>query len=278
MLRIWERRYGYPKPRRSDAGVRLYARADVERLTLIARGIKRGFRVGEVIDLDEPSLRKRVANSEHIRFNAEESRMAHDLVDCIAADKPDLLRVLIRRAAVMLGTKRFISEVAAPLLDEIGEAWAAGAIKVQQEHIATEILQTQLHVMGIAYEGTSGPTILLATLPRENHGLGLQLVGLYLAACGAISRILGADTPVAQIAQAAKSLHADAVGISISIASSSVAAGNHLRGLIDVLDKSVELWLGGRGAPRINPRPDRVLLIGHWDEIEDALETLRQRE
>jgi methanogenic corrinoid protein MtbC1 len=276
-LRMWERRYGYPKPTRADSGVRVYARSDIERLTLIARGIKLGYRVGESVCLDVISLKRRLAHSDPAKLNLSESRLPHDLVDCIIADDPDSLRVRLRRAAVMLGTKRFISEVAAPLLVELGEAWEGGAIEVQQEHLATEILQSQLHVMFAAYEGSAGPTIVLATLPREYHALGLQLVGLYLAACGAVPRILGADTPTAQIAKAAKALNAAAVGLSISLAASSVAASNHLEALMRVLDSSIRLWLGGRGASRIGSRPERAMLLDSWDQLEDAFESLHQQ-
>ena len=276
-LRMWERRYWYPKPTRADSGVRLYARSDIDRLTLIARGIKLGYRVGESINLDETSLKRRLAASDPARLNIEESEIAHDLVDCIIADDPDSLRIRLRRAAVMLGTKRFISEVATPLLDELGEAWEGGAIEVQQEHLATEILQSQLHLMFAAYEGGTGPTIVLATLPREYHALGLQLVGLYLAACGGVPRILGADTPTAQIAKAGKALNATAVGLSVSLAASSVATTNHLEALMKVLDDSIPLWLGGKGASRIGSRPERALLLNRWDELEDAFENLRQR-
>jgi len=269
-LRMWERRYGYPKPTRADSGVRLYARSDIDRLTLIARGIKVGYRVGESISLDEASLKRRLAASDPARRNIEESEIAHDLVDCIIADDPESLRIRLRRAAVMLGTKRFISEVATPLLDELGEAWEGGALEVQQEHLATEILQSQLHLMFAAYEGSTGPTIVLATLPREYHALGLQLVGLYLAACGGVPRILGVDTPTAQIAKAGKALNATAVGLSVSLAASSVATANHLEALMKVLDDSIPLWLGGKGASRIGSRPERALLLKGWDELEDA--------
>ena len=275
-LRMWERRYGSPKPHRNESGSRLYTRADIERLTLVARGIRLGYRVGETIGLDSTSLKARLASSEHSSLDSAESNIARDLVDCIIADEPDLLKIGLRRAAVTLGAKRFISEVATPLLNELGDAWQQGAVEVQQEHAASEILHAQLHVMGTAYEGATGPTVVLATFPRESHELGLQLVGLYLATCGALPRILGADTPTAQIAKAAKTLKADAVGISISVAASSVAAGNHLRALVDVLDKNVALWLGGQGAFRIGSTPERASLIRDWGELEDALMILRR--
>jgi len=273
-LRIWERRYGYPRPERTESGSRLFSRADVERLTLLSRTLKLGFRIGEMVGLDDESLRQRLSQSTHVRLDSEQSVLAHDFVDCVIADELDALRVRLRRAAAALGTKRFISEVVTPLLHELGEAWAEGILEVHQEHAATEILQGQLHAMMTDYEGNDGPTIVLATLPRETHGLGLQLVSLYAAACGASPRMLGVDTPTAQLAKAAQVFRADAVAISVSIAASSVAIGNHLNHLASVLDSTTPLWIGGQGASKLNQLPERVRVLTHWDELEDAVSTL----
>ena len=273
-LRIWERRYGYPKPLRAESGSRRYSRRDIERLTLLARGLKLGFRIGEMVNLDDEVLKQRLSQTSHDRLDSEESSLAHDLVDFAIADELDSLRIRLRRAGVLLGTKRFISEVASPLLQEIGDAWEQGMLEVHQEHAATEVLQSQLHAMATAYEGTDGPVIILATLPRETHALGLQLAALYLSACGALPRILGVDTPTEQLIKAADVFKADAIALSVSVAASTVAVTNHLSNLLNGLDARIAVWLGGRGATRLPQIPDRVRLVTHWDELEDALLTL----
>src|SRR5271165_47517 len=66
-LRMWERRYGFPEAERANSGVRLYARGDIERLTLVARALKLGYRVSEAISLDVRSLQNRLAHSTHVR-------------------------------------------------------------------------------------------------------------------------------------------------------------------------------------------------------------------
>ncbi len=273
-LRIWERRYGYPKPLRAESGSRRYSRRDIERLTLLARGLKLGFRIGEMVNLDDEVLKQRLSQTSHDRLDSEESSLAHDLVDFAIADELDSLRIRLRRAGVLLGTKRFISEVASPLLQEIGDAWEQGMLEVHQEHAATEVLQSQLHAMATAYEGTDGPVIILATLPRETHALGLQLAALYLSACGALPRILGVDTPTEQLIKAADVFKADAIALSVSVAASTVAVTNHLSNLLNGLDARIAVWLGGRGATWLPQIPDRVRLVTHWDELEDALLTL----
>ncbi len=276
-LRMWERRYGFPNPQRSSTGVRSYLKPDVERLTLVVRAIKLGYRVGETIQLDELTLRERLANSSPSRLGQGHVQTVQDLVDCIIADEPDSLRDKLRHAAANLGTGRFVIEVAAPLLHDMGEAWFEGVLDVQQEHIASEVILSLIHTMRVAYDGAIGPLILLATLPREPHALGMHLVGLYLAANGASVRIIGTDTPPAQMASAARALNADAVAISISAAASTSATREHLSVLDENLDKSSALWLGGKGALRLDALPARAVCLNHWDEIDDALAALAAR-
>src|SRR3954469_14059032 len=55
-LRVWQRRYGFPVPRRKPSGHRLYSETDVRRLRRISEAIARGHRPGHVVRLTEPHL------------------------------------------------------------------------------------------------------------------------------------------------------------------------------------------------------------------------------
>jgi methylmalonyl-CoA mutase cobalamin-binding subunit len=227
--------------------------------------------------LDDSQLRERLANSSASRLGGAYVQTVQDLIDSVIADSPELLRDKLRHAAANLGTKRFVSEVAAPFLVDLGDAWFEGVVEIQQEHLASEVLLAQIHAMAASYERAAGPTFVMATLPREAHSLGLMLVALYLAASDVNVRVVGADTPALQIVQAARALEADAVAISISSAAPSAAVREQLEVLATNLDKSTALWLGGRGALRLEAPPARALCLNHWDEIDDALAALGSR-
>src|SRR5690242_18535999 len=55
-LRVWERRYGFPKPMRRSDGVRAYAEEDIAKLKLVAQALEAGFRAGEVVPLPAADL------------------------------------------------------------------------------------------------------------------------------------------------------------------------------------------------------------------------------
>jgi len=48
-LRVWERRYGFPKPKRGDGGGRFYGESDVATLRLIRCALSAGYRAGDVV-------------------------------------------------------------------------------------------------------------------------------------------------------------------------------------------------------------------------------------
>ena len=127
------------------------------------------------------------------------------------------LTSLLQRETIRLGVPSFVRERVAPLLYDIGRIWDDGGLGIRHEHFFSEILEDHLRVLRAPLEATSkGRPVVLATLPDEHHGLGLQIVALLIAAAGRTVRILGPHLPVDEIVGAAVSMDAAAVGISIS--------------------------------------------------------------
>ncbi|WP_300327741.1 MerR family transcriptional regulator, partial [Accumulibacter sp.] len=55
-LRVWERRYGFPRPYRDASGDRLYPVDQVERLRLIRRLLDLGYRPGRLVGAEDADL------------------------------------------------------------------------------------------------------------------------------------------------------------------------------------------------------------------------------
>ena len=205
-LRMWERRYGFPRPERTDGGSRVYSESDVEALKLITRALEQGYRPGEIVGKPREELLKLVAVASHVPSRSGGSTpTVATLLAALGGDELALLRAQLRQAALTLGPKRFLVEVAHPLCLRIGELWADGKLEVRHEHMVSECLFSQLRVLASAYEDRPGaPRVLLATLPNERHGLGLAMAETYLAASQVTPILLGVDTPAEQIVKAAR--------------------------------------------------------------------------
>ena len=120
-------------------------------------------------------------------------------------------------------------------------------------------------------------SIVLATLSGEPHVLPLDMVAVFLAACGAGVRMVGADTPAREIAATARAKDVDAVGLSISGIANRERALHAVRELLGELPRRAELWLGGAGAAEIAKRiPDPgVFLVESWEALEAKLAAMR---
>lgn len=286
-LRMWERRYGFPKPERTPGGARVYSDEDVERLLLVNRALAEGYRPNEVVPLPLAEL-ERVTSASPLARTTDRATMVvpgpsparaaniETIIDALVRDDVAVIPALLRTAAVTMGPKAFVTDLAYPLAIRVGELWAAGTLEVRHEHLASAYLTTALRTLLAAHEdGERSPTVLLATLPGEPHALALDMVAVHLAASLAAPRLLGADTPVDQIVAAAQALSADVVGISVSLAADRRATSRAAQKLAILLPEDVPLWIGGAGASRIEAPNANVRKVTTWLALDTALAELR---
>jgi methanogenic corrinoid protein MtbC1 len=279
-LRAWERRYGFPQPARIEgSNRRLYTEPDIARLRWVARAIANGFRVGDVVHRTPGEIEALLGETAAPAEETPPARTAlpsvTHLVERLAADDVATFDLELRRLAGALGPKAFVTDVAHPLAVEVGRAWEKGLLAVRQEHYASEALLTQLRIaLGPLQDVPGTPTVLLATLPGEQHGLGLAMIALYLSLSGAKPRIVGTNTPVEEIAAAAGAFGAHVVGLTITPASIGTGLEGALRSLERAMPRGTRLWLGGSAAGRVRTARGREV-IGDWATLDRAIERAR---
>jgi methanogenic corrinoid protein MtbC1 len=105
---------------------------------------------------------------------------------------------------------------------DTGAAWQSGDTAVWQEHLATATVRTIVEALFPTVAEAAGPpsadarTVLLAAPPKEQHDLGLRMAADLFTLAGDRVTYLGADTPVAEIVDAAEALGAQLVVLSAS--------------------------------------------------------------
>ena len=273
-LRVWEKRYGFPAPLRDAAGDRLYPSAQVVQLKLIRRLLDAGMRPGKVVGLDNDALQALLALDGTTLDNAlpagtagigSATRQALPaawqtpeipaLLDAIAAHDPQALRHALLQAQWRMGLAPFVTEVVAPLTTAVGEAWAQGRFEIFEEHLYTEVitgvLRSAIATLAMPPQppapalGLQGPRVLLTTLPREPHGLGLLMLEALLTLEGCVCISLGTQTPLSDIVQAAQAHRANVVALSFTNLQSGPVVITELRELRRQLPPERALWVGG---------------------------------
>jgi DNA-binding transcriptional MerR regulator len=247
VLRVWERRYGFPVPVRLPSGHRRFREEDLRRLRLIAVALAQGRRPAQVVRLSLDALLALAGPAD--------SELTAPLRDILAAletlDSAEVRRRL-HAAHETLGLLPFLCEVVSPLLDEVGARWADGRLAVQYEHLLTEILEDLLRALRQGFQPTAdAPRVVVGSLPGERHRLGLLMAALVYAARGARVEVLGADLPIVALASAVQTLGADTLGISISLGSGGELARQLVRDVRERLPSSVKIIVGGQGAMRL---------------------------
>lgn len=247
VVRVWERRYGFPVPVRLPSGHRRYREADLRRLRLIAEAVAEGHRPSQVVRADEEALRHLMTKDASPRH----AGAVDALFQAVAALDSDAIRARLEEARRDRALRDFLQNIVAPLLDRVGMAWADGSLDIHHEHLLTEVLEDLLRQMRLEYPPQPHRgSVLLATLPGERHRLGLLMVALLYAASGARVELLGVDLPVASIAHAARALKADRVAVSLSIQSAGETTRRLLMDLQERLPDGCRLIVGGQGAAR----------------------------
>jgi DNA-binding transcriptional MerR regulator len=253
-LRVWERRYGFPLPRRDGRGERVYPPDQVAKLRVLVRLRERGMRPGPLAKIPLEQLNERlragdpaIAQGEGQGCGGVLRPALEETFGLLQRYDESGLRAHLSRALMRLGLQRFVTEFAAPLNELVGHAWACGRIAVAQEHIYAEQMQHLLRQgIGSIPPGAQEPSVLLTTLPGEQHQLGLLMAHVCLAAEGARCISLGVQTPPWDIAEAVRCQGIAIVALSFSEALRLSVAYDMLEDLRDRLPGDVEVWAGGK--------------------------------
>jgi methanogenic corrinoid protein MtbC1 len=251
----------------------VYPAEQVDQLRLIKRLIDQGRRPGALLRQSLASLSEELSGSV---AKADADDMAEWIIPLLKGRDLDHLRGELAQRLARDGLERFVVETVPALNRRIGDGWMSGELEIFEEHLYTEMLQNQLRssIHALGNRGTA-PQVLLTTVKDEEHLLGLLMAEALLAANGASCLSLGAQTPVADIAGAARGTLTDIVALSFSAAYPWRKARDTLIELRAALPSRVELWAGGGGLAGRSRSVAGVRVIGELRAISVALDDWR---
>ena len=296
-LRAWERRYGAVAPARTGGEQRLYSENDVERIALLRRLTEAGNAISAIAAISTDELRRlwsSVAGADPAVSSSRAPAETRAPIDapgtqpvvraCLRAvhahDAERVYRVL-QREALRLTTLAFLGGVAAPLMQRVGNEWAAGRLSEAQERIASGALRRVLGVL-LQYlpidERDRPPAeqppvrILAATLAGERHEIGALMAAAVAAEVGCDVSYPGADLPAKALATAARQAHADIVALSLLDGSAPRLVQRELMTLRQMLPARTRIVVGGASAALVDDALEplgaqRVDSLSEWHRL-----------
>lgn len=273
VLRMWERRYGFPQPTRDANGERVYGAADVAKLRALKRLMDAGVRPGKIIGLDQAALNAMADARAPSRRESASPALERDVLALIKAHDVVALATMLTTLLVRQGLQHFVADTVAPLNRAVGDAWMRGELEVFEEHLYTEQVQVSLRGAINAFPRHAGsPRMLLTTLPGELHALGLLMVEALAVPEGAQCISLGPQTPTEDIRDAALAHKVQIVALSFSAGFPLRQATEGLASLRRELPPAIMLWAGGELTRRVRRTMAGIVLL---PDLTSALTALR---
>ena len=240
-LRVWERRYQFPIPRRSSSGHRRYTSDQVGLLRNLAGLAGSGRPIGELIGEYKAG---RLAFAATPAVNSSERPVTAVIVDHLLDGNLAEAEIILDRLAGELSPIEMVQRVIEPALIDAGERWYRKECEIFQERHATGVLHNRLtRILDQARRSNTHPhrTALVGAVEGDRHEGGILMVSLALELAGWRAVPLGPDLPVVEYGKAVKAWHPDAVGLSFVLSRN---INKRFRELAQI--KGVPIIVGGR--------------------------------
>lgn len=291
LIRTWERRYNVLSPKRTDTNRRMYSDSDIEKLQLISKALKAGESVGQIANLSTDDLKRlygEVANNDKINSSGlnsphtplSASEYINISIEAIRAMDLPMLEATLIGAMINLNHFEFLNNVISPVLNQIGDLWISGQIKVAHEHAASAVIRTILGgMLNSAAPNDSAPTLVSTTLPGERHELGALMAAIVGISLGWRAIYLGAESPVDSIANVVEHEKARIVILSSIYSIDNGRMESELVKLRRFIGPDVEIFVGGKEASRYDAVLHSILAtkIDNLSELISALSTFPTR-
>jgi DNA-binding transcriptional MerR regulator len=203
-IRIWEQRYHFLKPNRTDTNIRYYSNDDLKKVLNIALLNKYGFKISHIDKMNESDMKDKVMLLSSAE--AQQERIVNELIEGMIELDIDRFESLLNKHIKARGIERTISQIIFPFLERTGILWLTNHINPAQEHLVTNIIRQKLMV-GIESCNPSfrvNKKILMFLPEGEYHELGLLFMYFVFRSRGMQVFYLGANIPIRDVAFVAK--------------------------------------------------------------------------
>lgn len=268
-LRAWERRYGLIKPVRTPSGHRRFRREEIAVIHEVLDLLSRGIPIGQ--------MRHSLAARPDAKLPGRETAWGgyrRRMISAIARFDEQAVEAAYDEALSLRPIDEVTGRLLLPLLAELGRRWEDSEGSVAEEHFFTTYLRNKLGArLHHRARAGAGPRVLAACAPGERHEIGLLLFALAAHEAGLTPVLLGADTPLGELALAARRGECAAIVLSASTTPAAPVLGVELPAL--VRKASVPVFVGGIASVR---ERDAIVAAGATPlgmEIGPAAQRLR---
>lgn len=196
-LRIWERRYTFIKPNRTDTNIRYYTDEDLKLLINIGVLSRNGIKISQIDKMSNKEISDKVLEIADNAAPEMEDEISSLVMSTINLDE-DLFNRVFQRQLIQNGLYATINELIYPFLSKIGIFWGTSKIIPTQEHFISNLIRQKIitAIDTLAAPPIGAPGIMLFLFEGEMHELSLLLSSFIAKNNGWKVYYLGQNVPL----------------------------------------------------------------------------------
>ncbi len=273
-IRIWEQRYHFLKPGRTQTNIRYYTNDELKKILNISLLNKFGYKISHIDRMSEEEINNKILQLSNLQ--ALQERVIHELIQAMIEMDLERFEDALDNHIGSRGIEKTIQQIIFPFMERIGVLWMAGHINPAQEHLVSNIVRQKILVgtdslVPVLDQNKSG----LLFLPEgEYHELALLYMQFLFKNRGIRVIYLGANIPLEDIAFVVKMKAPDFMYSHIT----STANGFGFERFISQASKKFDqtpMIISGRLAMTYEKRlPEKIIFRKSLPEVIEYVATL----
>lgn len=208
-LRIWEQRFNFLKPNRTDTKIRRYSDEELKLVLNIALLTRHGYKISQISQMGKAELWEAILSLENAE--AQQERIISELIQHMVDMDIDAMEQVLDTFILSRGVEKTILQVIFPFLEKVGIMWCTSRIVPAQEHLVSNLVRQKL-IVGIDTIHSirrKNKSVILFLPEGEYHEIGLLFISFLLKSRGVQIIYIGADISMSDVAFVAETKKPD---------------------------------------------------------------------
>lgn len=196
-IRMWEQRYNFLNPERTETNIRHYSGEDLRKLLNVAVLNQKGIKISHIVKMTEQEMNARVVEFTS-DFGDQQTQIEGLVIAMIDLDESRFNHI-ISGCILRQGFEDTMLNVIYPFFKKVGVLWQTGSINAAQEHFISNLIRQKLIVAVDALPHSNLPDArkYVLFLPEgELHEMGLLFHSYLIQKAGHKVIYLGQSVPL----------------------------------------------------------------------------------
>ncbi len=273
-IRIWEQRYHFLKPQRTDTNIRYYNNQELKKILNISLLNKYGFKISQIDKMSDTDINGKIISINSIE--AQQENVINVLIQSMVDMDIDGFEIQLEEYISKRGIEKTISQIIFPFMEKIGVLWITGHINPAQEHLVSNIIRQKLIVgtESISSRLYNTKSCILFLPEGEFHELGLLFIQYMLKSKGIRVLYLGTNVPVEDVEYVIKHKKPDFIYTHLTSVSTIFSFDRFIQHSLNRFG-SVPMIISGRlAASYENKIPPQIHFKKSLQEVREFITTL----